>query len=343
MNRTHKIAALVGMAAALGVTTGPASAEKMRLLYSQWLPAQHFTQKIIHAYFKQIAKATDGRVQIVLSSKALGPPPRQMQLVVDGVADIAWGLHGYQPGVYPLSEMVELPFVSTNAEANSIAYWEVYKKVFSKAGMHPSGVHTLTLHVHPPGNIYNNKRPLLTLADFKGLKLRATNSTVFRLFKFAGAVPIAPSGGVTALHQGLAKGIVDGTSFTDDGITTFRLTRYIKYATLVPGGLYNSSFYMVISKKKWEAISAADRAAITALSGARLGAALGAEWKKQIARASGVLKEKGVRFDTANKALLNAFAPAVTPIRDAWFAKAAKANVDGKAALALYERLSRSD
>jgi hypothetical protein len=57
-----------------------------------------------------------------------GAPPRQYQLAVDGIADVAWGPHGYTPGVHPLSELSELPFVTRSTEANSVAYWKVFEK-----------------------------------------------------------------------------------------------------------------------------------------------------------------------------------------------------------------------
>ncbi len=334
----HKLGvsiAIIG-AGALAVPTA-ASADTMRLLYSQWLPAKHHTQVKIHNYFREIEKATEGRVKIRASAKALGPPPRQLQLALDGVADVAWGVHSYQPGVYPLAEMVELPFVSTGVRANSVAYWKVYQKHFAGKGFHPKGVHTLALHVNPPGNVYNTKRPILRGADMKGLKLRATNRGVFRIFRHFGAVAISPAGGVLALNQGLAKGVMDGTTFTDDGILTFHLQKYIKHATHVPGGLYNTSFYMVINSKKWDAMTEADRKAITKLGGARFVRILGADWDNQVAAAEPKLAKAGVKIVTAGPKLMAELRAAAAPIRAAWIEKAKKMGADGEAALAMYK------
>ena len=97
--------ALLGVAAATAMVTGSlqAQAETLTLRFSQWIPAAHFSQKNgLHVLFKEMEKVTEGRVKVVISAKALGPPPRQMQIAVDGVTDLAWGVHGYQPGVYPL-------------------------------------------------------------------------------------------------------------------------------------------------------------------------------------------------------------------------------------------------
>ena len=84
----------------------------------------------LHYLFKQMEKVTEGRVKVILSAKGLGPPPRQMQVAVDGIADMTWSVHGYQPGVYPLAEMPTLPFLTKSAEANGAAYWRVFKAMF---------------------------------------------------------------------------------------------------------------------------------------------------------------------------------------------------------------------
>lgn len=315
-----------------------ATAQRMTLRFSQWIPAAHFTQKDgLHVFFKEVAKVTEGRVRIIPSAKGLGPPPRQMQLAVDGIADVAWGAHGYQPGVYPLSELAELPFMTKNTQANSVAYWRVFKAMFEKAGMHPKGVHTLGLHVHPAGQVYNNKREINEPADFKGLKLRATNSTVFRAFRHFGAVPISPTGGVTALHQGLAKGIMDGTSFTDEALYNFRVSKFLKYGTHFEGGIYNTSFYLVINARKWSRISAKDRAAIMKLAGESLAMKIGAMWDKQETAAGPKLKADGIKIINAPAPLMDAMQKALAPVRTEWVAKAKKKGVDGEAAIKMFQ------
>ena len=76
-----------------------------------------------------------------------------------------------------------------------------------------NAVHTLTVHVHPAGNLYNTKREITKLDDFKGLKIRIPNRMVSEALKMYGGVPVA--GPVTQIRNGLAKGVYDGTGFTD--------------------------------------------------------------------------------------------------------------------------------
>jgi len=331
------IAGAIAGAAIAGASSAAQSAT-LTLRFSQWLPAAHFSQKDgLHYLFKQMEKVTEGRVKVILSAKGLGPPPRQMQVAVDGIADMTWSVHGYQPGVYPLAEMPTLPFLTKSAEANGAAYWRVFKAMFEKAGMHPKGVHTVALHIHPAGHIYNNKRPIKTVEDLKGLKLRATNATVFQAFKAFGAVAISPAGGVTALHQGLSKGVMDGTSFTDEAIFNFHVAKYIKYATHIPGGLYNTSFYLVMNRKKWESISKKDQAAIMSVGGEAFARHVGRLWDKQETDATPKLKAGGVQIVDADDAMMAKFRKVMEPVYAAWLKKAKAKGVDGEAALKMYK------
>lgn len=336
---THSKTLMAGVAAAalLGGIAAPAQAANQTLRFSQWLPSAHFSQKDgLHVVFKRMEEVTEGRVKVILSAKGLGPPPRQMQLAVDGVADMAWSVHGYQPGVYPLAEMVTLPFLTKSTEANGAAYWRVYKAMFEKAGMHPEGVQTIALHVHPAGHIYNNKHAIESVGDLKGLKLRATNATIFHAFRTFDAVPISPAGGVTALHQGLSKGVMDGTSFTDEAIFNFHVAKYIKFGTHIPGGLYNTSFFLVMNKKKWDAIDKKDQDAIMKVGGESAARHIGQLWDKQEVAATPKLKAAGVKITTADAKMMAKLKEVMQPKIDEWIKKAKEKGVDGEAALKMY-------
>ena len=62
--------------------------------------------------------------------------------------------------------------------------------MFEPAGMHKE-VHTLTLFLHVPGQIYNNKREIRTLEDIKGLKIRIPNFVTSDAIQRLGGVPVA--------------------------------------------------------------------------------------------------------------------------------------------------------
>lgn len=334
MNRRYLSISAAAVAAVVTGFAGTLSADAATFRYSQWLPVGHFSQgKVMHVYFKDIEKATQGRVKIQPTAKGLGAPPRQYQLAVDGIADVAWGPHGYTPGVHPLSEMSELPFVTRNTEANSVAYWKVFKKHLQPGGMHKA-VHTLMVHTHPAGHLYNNKRNVTKMGDFGGLKFRIPNRMVSEALKIFGAVPVA--GPVTQMRNGLAKGVYDGTGLTDDAVMNFKITKFIKYATKFPGGLYNTSFFGVMNKKAWSKISKADQKVVMELSGAAFSKRLGAVWDQQENLGTQTLKKAGVQYTNLSGDTLAQVKDKLAAFERNWLEKAKAKGVDGVAALKMF-------
>ena len=342
-NRTSSMCRMVVAAGAMvALAAAPAAAQNVTLRYSQWIPVSHPTQGGgLHRYFAEVAAATQGRVKIEPTAQALGAPPRNMQLAVDGISDVAWGLHSYTPGTYPLSEMAELPFLTRNTEANSVAFWRVYKAFFEKAGMHPAGVHTLTVHTHPAGQIYTYKKTIRTLDDFKGLRLRATNTVSTDAFKMLGATPLPMP--VTQLRDALSKGIADGTSFLDEGVFGFRIEDFVTSTLRIDGGLFNATFFLVINKAKWDAISKQDQDAITALSGETLSRRIGKLWDVEEAISADKLKARGVTYIGADAAMMAKLREMLGPFEAKWIADAKAKGVDGAAALKMFrEEIARN-
>ncbi len=335
MLRTFSGLAAAALAAAALAVPQAASAEKLFLRYSQWIPPGHWSQRaLLHKWFREVEKATEGRVDIRATAKGLGAPPRQYQLAVDGIADVVWVTHGYTPGSFPLSEMPELPFMTKSAEANSVAYWRVFKKIFEPAGMHRD-VHTLTVFLHVPGQIYNNKRAIGTLEDIKGLKLRIPNNTTSNALKLLGGVPMAAP--VTKLRDGLAKGVFDGTTLTDEAIYAFKIGKFVKFATHIPGGLYNVSFAMAMNKGKWNKISSKDQITIMAAAGEVLGGhRIARTWDEREQWAPSQLKKDGVTWTTLKGKPLAELKMKLAVYEENWIKKAAKSGVDGAAALKMF-------
>lgn len=333
--KKHLAAGAVGLALAMAAIPA-ATAQTTTLRYNNWLPPTHFffADGLVR-YFEAVDKATQGRIKIQPTPQTLGAPPRMMQLAVDGIADMTWGVHSYTPGTYPLAEMVELPFISTGAEKDSIAYWRVFKAMFEKTGMHPAGVHTLAVHVHPPGHIYNNKRSIKSVEDFQGLKLRAANATTTALFQKFGATPVSLP--ATQSRDALSKGVADGTMFTSEAILNFNIQDFIKYATIVPGGLYSQSFFVVINKKKWDSLPAKDRAAMESVSYEVLAKQLGGRWQREEDTGLDRLRKLGVTVTNAEGAFLAKMKEALGPVQAAWLEKAKAKGIDGAAAIAMFK------
>ena len=138
------IATIIGLSAASMLMISVASA-KTTLRLSNWIPPKHpIAADMIFPWAKKVEKASNGRIKVNILKKALGKPPAAFDLAKDGIADISWGVHGYTPGRFAVTQLVELPFLGDDAEALSVAYWRVHQKYLAAANEH-SGVKLLGL------------------------------------------------------------------------------------------------------------------------------------------------------------------------------------------------------
>jgi TRAP-type C4-dicarboxylate transport system substrate-binding protein len=317
--------------------SGAAAAnDSIVLRYNQWFPSKHWSQVDgLYPYFEEVEKVTEGRVKIQPSAKPIVPPTKNYQAVVSGIVDVAWGPHGYAPGVFPLSEMVEFPFSVDNAGNSSKAYWRVFEKFFKPAGMHKEVV-TLGVHVTSGGNIHMKNIPIRKLSDIEGKKIRVQTNVVGSALKSLGGVPV--SGSLSELREFLSRGIVDGTTLSDELLTGFKVDKYVEHVTQIPGGLYSSSAFIIINKDKWDLISTEDQQAILAISGEKLSTNMGDLWHKNDVAARKLLETKlGDNYRVADPALLAGLNNAFAPLMLEWSEKASDLGVNGEEALKFYK------
>ena len=319
------------LALAAGMAFASGAQAQTTLQFNRWLPPGHFLQTgVLEEWAKDVEKATEGRVKIQVTASSLGPPPRQYDLVRQGVAGIAWGVPGYTPGRFLTTEGVELPFLGNSAEAMSVAFWRTYKKHFEQAGEFKD-VKLLTLHTHTPGELFSNTKPLKTLDNIKGMKIRIINPATAEMTEALGGVAVsAPS---SKAYELLSKGVVDATFLTADAVPQFKLMDYVNHQMEVEGGFFNAAFFLVMNKKVWDGLSKADQAAIEKLSGETLAARAGRAWDNQRAIGQKELEAKGVTTVEVTGAELEALKKKVAEVEQNWIEAVSKKGVDGKAAL----------
>jgi len=300
------------------------------LRYNWWIPPNHLTRtKIMNVWAKQIDAATEGRVKIEFTTTSLGAPPRQFDLVKDGVADMAMGVHGYTPDRFVLPTAAELPFMSDSAEALSVALWRTHLKFFAEKNEY-RGVKLLGLMAHGPGSIWSVKAPIHSVSDIKGLKVRSGGGMQNEMIAKLGAVVV--SAPAPQSYELLSRGVADATLFTNDAVGSFGLGKILKYNTRVPGGLFSSTFFVVVNEAKFNAISPRDRAAIERVSGeafARLG---GRGWDDTDREVAATLKDN--QIIEAQGSFLAEIRDLLKDMETQWISDAkAKRGVDGTAAL----------
>lgn len=249
MNKLVKLAASAAVAA---ITATTSFAAEVNLTVSSWAPPTHGINAIMWPnLIKMMEEATDGKVSATVKL-GLAPPPAQMDLVMDGAADMTIIFHGYQPGRFVGTKLIELPGYEGNAEAASVAYWRVFKEHLEALNEH-RGVKVVALMTHGPGVIHSNKE-VKTLADLNGLKTRLGGGVSGDVGAELGLIGIrvpAPK-----VYETLASGAADAVAMPFEGRKGFKLTEVAKNVLEMPGGFYRGSFAILMSQEKFDSLPA---------------------------------------------------------------------------------------
>lgn len=332
MRLSRTLSSLVFAAVASLALPGVSLAQTV-LNMANWLPPSHpLMTAVMVPYAQAVEKATEGRVKINILPAPLGPPAAHFDFAVNGVADITYGVQGYNPGRFKTTNLTEIPFLGDSAEANSVGYWRVFDTMLRKAGEYDK-VKVLGVFTHGPGEIFTKGLDLSSTDVIKGKKIRVGGGIVADLVKALGGVPV--EGPSSKTYEIMSSGVADGITFPFESVAFFKLIPLLDSAFLVPGGLYNTSFFVVMNKAKWEGLSDADKAAIDSVSGEALARLAGKAW--DAADAAGKQQMDGkIKMVTATPEQVDAIKAGLKDIVAAKLAEVASTGVDEKAA---YEAL----
>ncbi|WP_375175748.1 TRAP transporter substrate-binding protein [Pseudooceanicola sp.] len=326
--------AIRGLAAAtlLAGTSTLAMAQEVTLKMHQFLPAQASVPRLVlDVWADKIEAESDGRIKIdrYPAMQLGGKPPELVDQVMDGVADIIWTVTGYTPGRFPRSEAFEMPFTMTTGEATSRAYWQYAEKHMLDADF--KDLKMIAVWVHGPGLIHS-KKPITTVADLNGVKLRAPTRVTNKMFTDMGATTVGMP--VPAVTEALSKGVIDATVIPWEVTTALKVPELVENHTTFPGqGLYTTTFIFAMNKQKYEALPDDLKAVIDANSGEEFSAFAGKEMQAADDPAHKVAMERGNNIIALTDEQQQEWKDAAAPIETWWIEEMSSNGIDGQALL----------
>ncbi len=258
-----------------GVTAASTKPVKLKMAHG-WSTKHH-----IHAHLdqwaKDVEKATDERVKIqIFPGGALSTAKQLYDTAKLGVVDLVWFIQGYTPGKFPLTSVIELPFMTTSAVQGSLALWDLYETSPEMQAEY-KGVKILSLWTVDAGQLMTTRKVVRNVEDIKGLKLRIGSDTLKPTAEALGSVPILM--GIGELFDAMQKGVVDGTLLGTSAIRTFKLADIMKGLTI--GNFFVNAQAMGINERSWKKISPEDQKIIQDLSGSRLAQIMADSYDKE--------------------------------------------------------------
>ncbi|WP_118133549.1 TRAP transporter substrate-binding protein [Oceanicella sp. SM1341] len=320
------------LASALLGGSGRAALADTELVLSSWLPPRHpLVVNAIRPWAKEVEEVTDGRVSVRVLTKPLGAPPAHFDMAAEGVADITYGLHSFTTDDrFERSRIGQFSFLGDSAEAASKAFWQVYTEDLDAASEH-EGVHLLGLFMHGPGLLHRNGPEITAPADLSGLKIRTPGGYIADLLRDLGANTLFMSS--PEVYEKLSRGVIDGVAFTYEALTAFNLTDYVKSSMRVPGGIYNTTWFLVMNEGAWEKISPEDQAAIDKISGLAFAELAGKAWDGADDAAKEKISAAGIDVYEASPEMVDAIKAAAGKYEGEWDASLKEQGFDGAAAL----------
>ena len=242
------VALALAVALVCGSTTPAASQSKIEMKLAYFVGDQHAMSQWLIKWSEELEKQSGGRIAVKrFPGSQMGPVQQHYDFARTNQADVVWFLHGATPGRFPLTEIVQVPYLIGSAEIGTKVLNDPELRAKYLDAEH-RGVKMLLLFTHQPGNVHTTKKPIRTVEDMRGLRIRFASPTIRDFVAALGASPV----GVLPTEQveQLQKGTLDGV-FIDYGGAgiAFKMGGILKYSTEMYS--YVSSFGLAMNEDFW--------------------------------------------------------------------------------------------
>lgn len=271
--------AIMFAAANLSLLAATAVAQETQVIRwsSAFSPMSINNQVSVPAFAEAIEEASGGALKVEhYAGGTLGKSPvQQLSMVENGVTDIAEVVTAYTPGRFPELAIFELPFLAKNNAEAGLAALHMYEKGLLSGF---DDLHLAGIIISGPYGI-SAAKPLATLEDLKGLRLRAAGPIQTAMVQALGAVPV---GNIPApqIAENISRGLIDGTLMAPGNLYNFRIADAAKYH-LFDLELGSVAVVFPIRKEAYDNLSGDAKTAFDQYAGDWLTRTLGTNLDKQ--------------------------------------------------------------
>lgn len=208
--------------------------------------------RAVKFFAQEVAKASNNKMRVrAIGGAALGSDIQQQQALVGGAQELMVGSTTTLAGTVKEMGIWDTPFLfNTTQEADTILDGPVGQKVLSK--LPEKGLVGLVYWENGFRNTTNSKKPITTLEDFQGIKLRVMQNPVFLdTFKALGTNPVPMA--FSELFGALETKTVDGQENPYTNIVSSKFYEVQKYVTATNHAY--TPFIVLASKKFWDSLS----------------------------------------------------------------------------------------
>lgn len=306
---------LTALALAAALAAPVAQAEET-LVFAAGTPPQGPIHDTFVEWVAAINAAGAGVIQIdYREGFTMANPQNFYDRVKDGVVDMSWGTLTAVGGRFPLSSVVELPWLTGNADVASVAFWRMVDAGLLDAEFHDI-VPLLTL-VFPQAGIHL-RAPMASIDTLTGQQIIAGTQTNAGVVTALGGTPL--SIGLAETYEAIQRGTADGRLLPWSAFPAFRMGEITNFHIEAPVGTVVGM--MFVNREVWDGLPEAAREIILRHSGEGLSRATGV----RVDRVNGGIRA-GIVSNPAHAVVSltpeqdAAWQARVAPITEAWTAQ----------------------
>lgn len=221
---------IMGFAAALAICATMAAAEirEQSFRLSLTIGGDNSQTRSTQFFADEVERISGGKMHVeVFPGGQLGGDSQAFDGLRGGIIDAQVTSTSYLGGIDPKFGIFDLPYLFRSFdEIRAVADGPAGDEL--RAAAQANNFVILNFHTGIWRNLTNNVRPVTSVADFQGLKVRTHPSEAFQDFwKALGAVPVAMPW--SELYTALEQGTVDGQENVDGAIAAGKFYEIQKY------------------------------------------------------------------------------------------------------------------
>jgi len=238
------------------LTAMPAVTPAREFRVADTQPADYPTVQALQYMAQIIEERSAGRHRLhVFHSRQLGEEKETIEQTRIGAIDLNRTNVAPIGSLVPVANVLSLPFLFRSFEhLHRVLDQSIGQEILAQ--FQPHGFVGLTFYDSGARSIYNSVRPVRSLADMKGLRIRVQQSSLMSdMIKALGADPVElPYGQVST---GLSTRLIDGAENNWPSYVTTGHYKLASYYTLTEHSM--SPEVLVMSRPAWESLSGEDR------------------------------------------------------------------------------------
>ncbi len=263
--RTFLKAAFAASATA-GAPWHEALAQEELKLHSFVPPTHVIWTDVLTPWSQEVARLSNGKLTVRLfpSMQLGGKPPELYRQTVQGITDATFTLPGYTSADFPLMALTELPGTATSADDGTRKLWANFERFLAREY---KDTKVLMLWNSDTASLMSKNKPIRTLEDLKGMKIRTPSAAQSAQLEALGAIPVDMP--VTQIYNNLDRGVIDASMIPMSAALDFKLVEVAKYFT-IDAPLGRSPFLVALNKARYDRLPADLRKVIDDSTGLQL-------------------------------------------------------------------------